>query len=383
MKVHEYQAKAIFMRYGIPVPQGEVANSPEEAFQITQRLGGRSVVKAQIHAGGRGKAGGIVVASSPEDAKQAAASLLGRRLVTSQTGPEGVLVSKVLVEQPLAIDKELYLGLTVDRAYRGPVMIASEAGGMEIEEVASTTPEKILREGIDPLVGFQPFQGRSLAADMYLGSELMRPASQIMASLFQLFIENDCSLAEINPLVITREGNLLALDGKLSFDDDALFRHPDLGELRDPEQEGPLEAEAARAGISYVKLNGDVGCLVNGAGLAMATMDVIKDAGLEAANFLDVGGGASDEKVAKACRIMLSDPDVSRLLVNVFGGILRCDIVARGIVKAYKESNADLPIFVRMSGTNIDEGIAILKESGLKVTFANSLAEVAHKLSAA
>ena len=380
MKLHEYQAKAIFARYGIPIPEGDVAVTPEEAYEITKKLGGRSVVKAQVHAGGRGKAGGIVVASSPEESRQAASSLLGRSLVTLQTGPEGVPVRKVLVEQPVAIAKELYLGLTVDRVYRGPVVIASEAGGIEIEEVAAKDPDKILRERVDPSIGFQPFQGRRLAAAMGLGPDLARSASQVMVALSHLFIDNDCSLAEINPLVVTQEGNLLALDAKINLDDDALFRHPELRELRDPEQEDPYEAEAAQAGISYVKLSGDVGCLVNGAGLAMATMDVINKAGFQPANFLDVGGGASEEKVAQACRIMLSDPQMTRVLVNIFGGILRCDIAARGIVQAFAEVKAALPVVVRMRGTNVEEGVAILKGSGLNVTFAASLAEVGRRL---
>ena len=380
MKLHEYQAKAIFASYGIPIPVGEVATTPQEAYQIARKLDGPSVVKAQVHAGGRGKAGGIVVVSSPDEARQAASSLLGKSLVTPQTGPEGAPVQKVLVEQPVAIVKELYLGLTVDRTYRGPVVMASEAGGMDIEEVAARDPAKILREGVDLSIGFQPFQGRRLAAAMGLAPELSRPANQVMAALSRLFVEKDCSLVEINPLVVTREGSLLALDAKISIDDDALFRHPELRDLRDPEQEDPYEVKAAQADISYVKLSGDVGCLVNGAGLAMATMDVIKRAGFEPANFLDVGGGAGEEKVAEACRIMLSDPQVNRVLVNIFGGILRCDIAARGIVMAFTEAKSGLPVSVRMRGTNMEEGLAILKDSGLNVTFAASLAEVGHAL---
>ena len=383
MKVHEYQAKALMARYDVPVPSGQVANTPQEAHRITQELGGRSVVKAQVHAGGRGKGGGIRVVSSPDEAEQAAASLLGRNLVTPQTGPQGAPVHRVLVEQQVQAAKELYLAIAVDRTYRGPVVIASESGGMEIEEVADASPEKILREGIDPLIGFQPFQGRRLAEGMHLDRDQVRPATQIMASLARLFLENDCSLVEVNPLVVTVDGSLLALDAKISFDDDALFRHPEARELRDPQQEDPLEAEAADAGISYVKLDGNVGCLVNGAGLAMATMDVIKGAGMGPANFLDVGGGASVDKVAKACHLMLSDPNVTRVLVNVFGGILRCDIAAAGVVQAFHEANSDLPLYVRMLGTNVEEGAAILRDSGLNVTFSQSLAEVASNLAAA
>ena len=382
MKVHEYQAKPLLSRYGVPVSQGEVASTPEEAFQIAQRVGGRCVVKAQVHAGGRGKAGGIKLVQSAEEARQAADSLLGQRLVTLQTGPDGIPVRHLLVEQPVAIAQELYVGLTVERSFKGPVMIASSAGGVEIEEVAATDPSRVLRQRVDPLLGFQAFQGRSLAAKMGLASELARPTSDVMVALARLFMENDCSLAEINPLVVTADGGLLALDAKLSFDDDALFRHPELSSLRDVEQEEPLEAEASQAGISYVKLDGEVGCLVNGAGLAMATMDIIKGAGASAANFLDVGGGASEEKVAQAMRIMLSDPQVKRVLVNVFGGILRCDIAARGVVRAFKETNANLPICARMLGTNVEEGVAILKESGLAVTFASSLAEVGREMEA-
>ena len=377
MKLHEYHAKSILARYGIPVPQGEVADNPQQAFEISRRLGGRSVIKAQVHAGGRGKAGGIVLAESPEDAKRAAESLLGKTLVTFQTGPEGVAVGQVLVEQTVDVARELYLGLTVDRTYRGPVMIASEAGGIDIEEVAASTPEKILREPVDPFLGFQAFQGRRIAAAVHLESELVKPASQIMSSVAKLFMENDCSLVEINPLVVTQSGELIALDAKLSLDDDALFRHQELQEMRDLNQEDALEAEAVSQGISYVKLSGEVGCLVNGAGLAMATMDVIKAAGLEPANFLDVGGGASEEKVAAACRIMLADPKVERVLVNVFGGIARCDVVARGLVKAVSETNPHIRLYVRLLGTNRDEAVEILNEANLNVQFADTLAQVA------
>ena len=383
MNVHEYQAKSLFARYGVPVPQGGVASTSAEALEIARSLGDQAVIKAQVHAGGRGKAGGIKLARTPHEAEQAAASLLGEHLVTPQTGPQGVPVEKVLVEEVVEVTRELYIGLTVDRVFQGPVMIASESGGMEIEEVAAREPEKIYREAIDLLIGFQPFQGRRLSYALNLEPELIRPATRLMEALYRMFVENDCSLAEINPLALTQDKRIIALDAKLSFDDDSLFRHPELREMRDPRQEDPFEAQAREYDISYVKLDGDVGCLVNGAGLAMATMDVIKSAGASPANFLDVGGGASEDKVATAFGIMLSDSQVERVLVNVFGGILRCDIAARGIVKACREKGADLPILVRMLGTNVEEGKAILNESGLNVTFADSLAEVAQKMKAA
>ena len=382
MKVHEYQAKSILARYGVPVPKGGVASTPAETLEIARGFGGRAVIKAQVYAGGRGKAGGIVVVSTPEEAERVAGSLLGQRLITAQTGPAGVPVGKVLVEKVAEVTRELYLALTVNRAFQGTVVIASESGGMEIEEVATMEPDKIFKEPVDPLIGFQPFQARRLAHDLNLGPELTRPVVQLMASLYRVFVENDCSLVEINPLAVTKEQGIIALDAKLSFDDDALFRHPELREMRDPDQEDRFELQAQEYGISYVKLDGEVGCLVNGAGLAMATMDVIKSAGASPANFLDVGGGASEEKVARAFGIMLSDPQVKRVLVNIFGGILRCDIAARGIVRACRERDAKLPILVRMLGTNVEEGKAVLGESGLDVTFADSLADVAHLMKA-
>ena len=383
MKVHEYQAKSVFARYGVPVPRGGMASTSAEALEMAKSLGGRTVVKAQVHAGGRGKAGGIKLVNTPQEAEQAAATLLGKRLVTPQTGPQGVPVGKVLVEEAAAVDRELYLAITIDRAFQGPMMIASESGGMEIEEVAAREPEKIYKGGIDSLVGFQAFQGRRLSNALNLESGLINPAAQIMQALYRIFIEYDCSLVEVNPLAVTVDRRLIAVDAKLIFDDDSLFRHPELGEMRDLEQEDPFEAQAQEYGISYVKLDGDVGCLVNGAGLAMATMDVIKSAGASPANFLDVGGGASEEKVARAFGIMLSDPQVTRILVNVFGGILRCDIAAKGIVMACKETGAELPILVRMLGTNVDDGKAILKGSGLNVTFADSLSELAERIKGA
>ena len=380
MKVHEYQAKSIFARYGVPVPRGGVASTPTEALELASGLGGRVVVKAQVHAGGRGKGGGIKVVNTPEEAEQACASMLGKRLVTPQTGPQGVPVEKVLVEEVAEIIRELYIGLTIEKAFGGPVMIASESGGMEIEEVAAREPEKIYKEAIHPLIGFQPFQGRRLSRALNLEPDLVRQAAQLMEALYRVFVDCDSSLVEINPLALTGGGRIIALDAKLSFDDNALFRHPELRELRDPSQEDSFEAQAQEYDISYVKLDGEVGCLVNGAGLAMATMDVIKSAGSSPANFLDVGGGASEEKVARAFGIMLSDPQVKHILVNIFGGILRCDIAARGIVMACEERGAELPILVRMLGTNVDEGKEVLKSSGLNVTFADSLAEVAQRM---
>lgn len=381
MKIHEYQAKSILERYRVPVPKGGAASTPEEAFNIAKDIGGRTVVKVQIHAGGRGKAGGVKLAGSAEEAKEIAASLLGIRLATAQTGPDGVPVGTVLVEEASGVAQELYLALTVDPSAGGPVMIASESGGMEIEEVAATSPEKIHKELIDPLVGFQGFQGRRLSASLGLEDAMVRPMVQLMSILSRVFIEQECSLVEINPLAVTNEGRLIALDAKMSLDDSALFRHPDLQLMRDRDQEDPFEAQALEHEIYYVKLEGDVGCLVNGAGLAMATMDIIKSAGSSPANFLDVGGGAREEKVAQAFGIMLSDPGVKRVLVNVFGGILRCDIAARGVVMACQEKGTNIPILVRMLGTNVEEGRSILESSGLNVSFADSLAEVAEKLS--
>jgi succinyl-CoA synthetase beta subunit len=381
MKIHEYQAKSILERYRVPVPKGGAASTPEEAFNIAKDIGGRTVVKVQIHAGGRGKAGGVKLAGSAEEAKEIAASLLGIRLATAQTGPDGVPVGTVLVEEASGVAQELYLALTVDPSAGGPVMIASESGGMEIEEVAATSPEKIHKELIDPLVGFQGFQGRRLSASLGLEDAMVRPMVQLMSILSRVFIEQECSLVEINPLAVTNEGRLIALDAKMSLDDSALFRHPDLQLMRDRDQEDSFEAQALEHEISYVKLEGDVGCLVNGAGLAMATMDIIKSAGSSPANFLDVGGGAREEKVAQAFGIMLSDPGVKRVLVNVFGGILRCDIAARGVVMACQEKGTNIPILVRMLGTNVEEGRSILESSGLNVSFADSLAEVAEKLS--
>ena len=380
MKIHEYQAKEIFARYGIPVPQGSVATSPGEARQATKRLGGQAVLKAQVHAGGRGKADGIKVVKSPEEAEKVARSWLGHTLVTHQTGPEGIPISAVLVEQLADIQKELYVAMTLDRAHRGPVILASAAGGLDIEEVAATDPLAIHSEPIEPVLGLMLFQGRRLAAKLHLDPSLVPKASQIMSAVYRVFIENDCSLVEINPLIVTGEGKLMALDAKINVDDAALFRHKDLQGLRDRSQEEALEAQAADLDIAYVRLDGDVGCLVNGAGLAMATLDVTRAAGAAPANFLDVGGGASEEKVASAVGIMLSDPKVNRVLVNIFGGILRCDIAASGVVVAFQKKNCQLPLVVRMLGTNVEQGKAVLGDSGLNVAFADTLSDVARAI---
>ncbi len=383
MKIHEYQAKEIFAKYGVPVPQGGVATTPAEARQIASQLGGAVVIKAQVYAGGRAKAGGIKTAASPEEAERLASEIIGRRLVTHQTSPEGVPVEKVLVEEAIAIERELYLGIVIDSATGLPVIMASEAGGMDIEEVAAKTPEKILKAYIDPIIGFQPFLGRRLAFGMNLEPEQIRPVTQLIADLYRAFEERDCSLVEINPLVVAPDGRLLALDAKLNLDDNALFRHRDYAELRDPGQEDELELEASKHNISYIKLDGDVGCMVNGAGLAMATMDIIKLMGAEPANFLDVGGGASEEQVAKAFIILLSDPKVKAALINIFGGILRCDIVARGVIEAAKQIEIKVPVVVRMRGTNVEQGMQLLAESGLPIILAEDLKDAAEKVVAA
>ncbi|MSQ33639.1 MAG: ADP-forming succinate--CoA ligase subunit beta [Dehalococcoidia bacterium] len=384
MKVHEYQAKALFAQFGIPVPKGRVAATPAAARAIAQELGGRAVVKAQVYAGGRGKAGGVKLVASPQEAEQVAERLLGKPLVTHQTGPQGVIVRQVLVEEASAIQKELYLGIAIDRASQRPVMMASEAGGMDIEEVAAKTPEKILRQPLDPVAGFQPYVWRRLAYGMNVPANLARPAGAIMESLYKLFLAKDCSLAEINPLVITADGRVLALDAKLNFDDNALYRQADIAELRDDSEEDPLEVEATKAGITYIKLDGTVGCMVNGAGLAMATMDMVLLSGARPANFLDVGGGASHQQVQQAFKIILKDPSVDRVLINVFGGILRCDIVATGIIEAAKElGGLRVPLVVRMQGTNRDEGKALLAASGLKITLADDLKTAAQAVVAA
>jgi len=381
MKIHEFQAKKIFAEYGIPIPRGEVAKTPEEARAIAEKLGGTVVVKAQIHAGGRGKGGGVKVVRNAEEAYQAAKAIIGMNLVTHQTGPEGRKVKQVLVEEGLEVGKELYMGVVIDRSQAVPVIMASEAGGMDIEEVAARTPEKILKVAVDPATGFTAYHARKLSYGLNLNADLVKKAAPFISNLYKIFMAKDCSLIEINPLVITKDGNLLALDGKMTFDDDGLFRHPELKDLYDVDEQEPLEVEAGKNKLNYIKLDGNVGCMVNGAGLAMATMDIIKIAGGAPANFLDVGGGASAEQVENALRILLSDPHVKVVLINIFGGILRCDRVANGIVEAAKRIEMKLPMVVRLEGTNVDEGRRILKESGLKFDVATTFEDAAQKVS--
>ena len=375
MNIHEFQAKEVFARYGIPVPRGIVASTPAEAQAATEELGGRSVVKAQIHAGGRGKSGGVQLVRSPEEASAAAEKMLASNIVTPQTGPEGAPVEKLLIEELADIKHELYVALTIDRGHRGPSLLVSTQGGMDIEEVAAKNPEDIHTEPVDPLSGLMPFQTRRLARQLGLDQAVASEASRVLSALYRVFVENDCTLVEINPLIVTGDDRVVALDAKINLDDDSMFRHADLFEYRDINQEDPLEAQASDLDIAYVNLNGDVGCLVNGAGLAMATLDVTNAAGAAPANFLDVGGGATPEKVASAVKIILSDTKVKRVLVNIFGGILRCDIAGEGIVLAYKETGSTIPLVVRMLGTNVVEGKEILGASGLPVVFADTLTE--------
>jgi succinyl-CoA synthetase beta subunit len=379
LKIHEYQAKAVLARFGVPVPRGEVAFSAGEAGAIARRLGGPvSVVKAQIHAGGRGKGGGVKLAKSPEEAEQLATQMIGMTLVTHQTGPEGRVVGRVLVEEGLAIDRELYLSILVDRASASPVIIASAAGGMDIEEVAAKEPEKILREPIDRGTGVVPFQARKLAFAMGLPGAVAHKFVALLDAIYTAFIQTDASMIEINPLILTKGGDLLALDAKVTFDDNALYRHPDLRELRDVAEEDPLEVEASKFSLNYIRLDGTIGCMVNGAGLAMATMDIIKLSGGEPANFLDVGGGANAEQIKNAFRILMMDTNVKAVLINIFGGILRCDVLAQGVIAAVKELGVPVPIVVRMEGTNVEEGKRMLKESGLKFATADSMGEAAN-----
>lgn len=380
MKVHEYQAKALLAEFGIPVPEGRVASTAGAAREIAKALGGRVVIKAQVFAGGRGKAGGIKVADSPEEAGRLAGEMLGKSLVTYQTTAEGVPVSRVLVERALDVQKELYLSIIVDNSTRMPVMMASEAGGVDIEEVARTTPEKILKAYVDPAVGFQAFQGRKLAYGMGLGQPQIRPAAELMANLYRLFMAKDCSLAEINPLAVTADGRLLALDAKLNFDDNALFRHRDIEELRDVEQEDPLEVRASDMGIkNYIKLDGNIACIVNGAGLAMAVMDLITQAGGRPANFLDIGTVNNTERVVNAFKIFSADPAVRAVLVNIFGGMARADVIAQGIVEAKREVDVKVPLVIRLAGTNVEEGKRILKESGIEFIEAVDFYDAARK----
>lgn len=383
MKIHEYQAKEILAKYGVPVPKGGVADSPQAATKLAQDLGGNAVVKAQVHAGGRGKAGGVKLVSTADEAGEFAKSILGTSLITYQTGPEGVPVRKVLVEETIDVVDELYLAMVIDGAAEGVVAIASQSGGMDIEQVADDSPDKILRTVVDPVLGLQPYQARQLAYGLNVKPELIRPITALVENLYKVFQENDCSIAEINPLVITSDDRVLAVDAKLTIDDDAMFRHKDLEELHDPEQEDPGEVEARKFDINYVKLDGTVGCIVNGAGLAMATMDVVLSGGAQAANFLDIGGGADEDKVANALRIVLMDSDVELVLVNIFGGILRCDVAARGFVQHAKADPSSMrPMVVRMLGTNADDGRKTLQESGLDVTLVEDLGGAAEAVKA-
>jgi succinyl-CoA synthetase beta subunit len=383
MKIHEYQAKALLARYGVPVPRGEVVMSVKEAEAAAARIGGSVVVKAQIHAGGRGKGGGVKVAKNAAEAAEIARKILGMTLVTHQTGPEGRVVHRVLIEETLPIERELYLGIVLDRARGKNVFMASADGGVEIEEVAAKTPERILKEAIEPGFGLLPFQARNLAFGIGITGPAANLAAQAMMALARANEALDASLAEINPFILTKDGKVYALDAKMNLDDNAMFRHKDLIELRDLNEEDPLEVEASRFGLTYIKLDGNVACLVNGAGLAMATMDIVKFAGGSPANFLDAGGGANVEQIKNAFRILLSDKSVKAVLINVFCGILRGDIVATGVVEAVREMTVKVPIVVRMEGTNADQGRQILKDSGLKVTVAEGMRDAAEKVVAA
>jgi succinyl-CoA synthetase beta subunit len=380
MKIHEYQAKQILARFGVTTPRGDVAYTAEEARSVAERLGSTVVVKAQIHAGGRGKAGGIKVARDSKEAERLAHEMLGRKLVTLQTGAEGRVVRRVLVEEGLEIARELYLGIVIDRSLARPVVMASSEGGVEIEIVAAEHPEKILKEYIDPAVGFQSFQARKLAFGLGLDAALVNEATRFFTAIYRAFEATDASLVEINPLVVTRDGRLLALDAKMNFDDNALSRHKDIRELRDLDEEDPLEVKASNYNLSYIRLDGNVGCMVNGAGLAMATMDLIQYAGGRPANFLDVGGGASEEQVRRGFEIILSDPNVRAVLVNIFGGIMRCDIVASGVVAAARSLGVRVPVVVRLEGTNVELGQKIVRESGLNFTVAHGMKDAAEKV---
>jgi len=380
MKIHEYQAKDLLAKYGVPVPRGEVVASAEEAGQAAARIGGSVVVKAQIHAGGRGKGGGVKVAKAAAEAREIAGKILGMTLVTHQTGPEGRVVKRVLIEETLPITSELYLGVVLDRTQAKLVMMASSAGGMDIEEVAAKTPDKILKEGIEPGLVLTPFQARKLAFGIGIPPESANRAAAAIIALAKAYVELDASLAEVNPFILTGDGRVVALDAKINLDDNALYRHKDLLELRDLNEEDPLEVEASKFGLNYIKLDGTVGCMVNGAGLAMATMDIIKYAGGSPANFLDVGGGANAEQIMNAFRILISDRSVKAVLINIFGGILRCDTLATGVVGAARELHVEVPIVMRMEGTNVEQGRKILAESGLDFTLAEGMKDAAEKV---
>jgi succinyl-CoA synthetase beta subunit len=384
MKIHEYQAKQIMSEFGVPVPKGHVAATPREARQIAQELGVPVVIKAQIHAGGRGKGGGIKLADTPAQTEEAARQIIGMRLVTHQTGPEGRIVKRVLVEEQVQAQRELYLGIVVDSGSGRPVVMASEAGGVDIEEVAAASPEKIHKAFVDPFVGFQPYLGRELAFATGLTGDLLRPAVQFMTGLYKAFTAKDASLAEINPLVVTSDNRLLALDAKMNFDDNALFRRPEIAQLRDRDEEDPLEVQAQELGINnYVKLTGNIGCVVNGAGLAMATMDAIKQAGGDPANFLDIGTVNDVARVVNAFKILTADSSVKAILINIFGGMARVDVIAQGVVDAHKEMKIGVPVVVRLAGTNVAQGERILEDAGLPLIRAIGLGEAAQKAVAA
>ena len=380
MKIHEYQAKRILARYGVPVPRGDVAATPAEARAVAESIGPRAVLKAQIHAGGRGKGGGIKVAQNPEEAEKLARALIGMILVTHQTGPEGRKVKRLLVEEAMDVVRELYLGIVIDRASESAVLMASTEGGMEIEKVAAETPEKIYKEYVHPGAGLQAFQARKLAFKLGFSGEAFKQAVKFILNLFKAFVETDASLAEINPMVLVKDGRVLALDAKMNFDDNALPRHADIAAMRDLDEESPLEVEASKFNLNYVKLDGSIGCMVNGAGLAMATMDIIKYSGGQPANFLDVGGGVTEDGVRNAFRILVSDPDVKGALINIFGGIVRCDMIATGVIKAAREVGTTIPVVVRLEGTNVELGKKILAESGLAFHSADTMKDGAAQI---
>ncbi len=387
MNIHEYQAKALFDKFGVATPSGRAATSPEEAEAAAAAMApNQLVVKAQVHAGGRGKGtfkngfqGGVHLCQTPEEAKELASKMLGEVLVTHQTGEEGKLVRKVLIAQSVDIADEYYFAILMDRERECPVIIASQEGGVDIEEVAATQPEKIFKEAIHPALGFQQYQARKLANQLGFKGAQIRDAAKLFTAMYRLFISCDCSLVEVNPLVLTKDGEVLALDAKFNFDDNALFRHPDIAAMRDPEEEDPREVEASKFDLNYIGLDGNIGCMVNGAGLAMATMDIIKTSGGDPANFLDVGGGASESQVKEAFRLLVSDPNVKAILVNIFGGIMQCDVIAQGIINAAKEIELDVPLVVRLEGTNVEQGRALLKDSGLALITAEDLGDAAVK----
>jgi len=380
MKIHEFQAKSILSRFGVRIPRGEVATTPAEARTISEKIGPRVVVKAQIHAGGRGKGGGVKLAVNPAEAEKLAAAILGMTLVTHQTGPEGKLVKRVLIEEALDIARELYLGIVIDRASEAAVIMASTEGGMEIEKVAAETPDLIFKEYVHPGAGFGAFQARKLAFRLGLSGETFKQAVKFLASLYKAFEATDASLAEINPFLVTKSGDVLALDAKMNFDDNALARHPDILAMRDLDEESPLEVEASKFNLNYIKLDGNVGCMVNGAGLAMATMDIVKYAGGMPANFLDVGGGVTEEAVFNAFKILVADKDVKGALINIFGGIVRCDMIANGVIKAARELGTKIPVVIRLEGTNVELGKKLLAESGLAFHPADGMRDAAEKI---